>query len=56
MDQVESVYGIEDEFQSDPYPYLVPTPNPRPKCRDQKVIEANKNMNGESSNMRRTRY
>ena len=29
-DQVESFFGIEDEFQSYPVPYPVPTPNPRP--------------------------
>ena len=43
-DQAESVYGIEDEVQSDPNPYLDPTPNPRPKWA-QKVIEVVGNMN-----------
>ena len=52
QDQVESVYGIEDEVQSDLY--LVPTPNPRPKWA-QKVIEATMNMTGDSSDMKRTR-
>ena len=30
-DKVASIFGIEDEFQSDPNPDPVPTPNPRPK-------------------------
>ena len=51
-DQVESVYGIEDEVQSDPD--SVPTPNTRPKWA-QKVTEAVWNMTGESSDKRRTR-
>ena len=42
-DQVESFYGIEDEFQLDPYPSPLPTPNPRPKW-SQKVIETAGNM------------
>ena len=54
-DQVELVFGIEDEVQSDPNQDPVPTPNHRPK-RAQKVIEAAGNMTGESSDMRRTRY
>ena len=53
-DQVESVYGIEDEVQSDPDPYPNPTPNPRPKWA-QKVIEVVGNKTGESYDMRRTR-
>ena len=53
-DQVKLVYGIEDEVQSDPDPNPVPTPNPMPKWA-QKVIEAARNMTGESYHMRRTR-
>ena len=51
-DQVESVFGIEDKFQSDPYP--VPNPNHSSKWA-QKVIEATKNMTGEYFDKRRTR-
>ena len=50
-DQVEYIFGIEDEVQLDPD--LVPTPNPSPKWA-QKVIEAAKNMTRESSDKRRT--
>ena len=46
-DQVESVYGIEDEVQSDPDPDPVPTPNPRPKWA-QKVIEVVEKMKRQS--------
>ena len=53
--QVESVYGIEDELQSNPDPNPVPTPNSKPKWA-QKVIEVVGNMTGESSDKRRTRY
>ena len=53
--QVEPVYGIKDEFQLDLDPDSVPTPNPRPKWA-QKVIEVVGNMNGQSSDKRRTRY
>ena len=53
-DQLESIYGIEDEHQLDPDAIIVPTPNPRPKW-DQKVIEAVGNMTRESYDMRRTR-
>ena len=42
-DKVESIYGIEDEVQSDLDLDLVPTPDPRPKW-DQKVIEVVGNM------------
>ena len=53
-DQVELVYGSEDEVQSDPDLDLVPTPNPRTKWA-QKVIKVVGNMTRDSSNMRRTR-
>ena len=51
-DQVESVYGIEDEVHSDLDPN--PTLNPMIKWA-QKVIEAIGNMTRESYDMRRTR-
>ena len=44
-DQVVSVYGIEDEVQSDPDLDPVPTPNHMPRWA-QKVIEEIGNMNG----------
>ena len=53
-DQVESVFGIEDEVQSYSNSYLVPTPNPRPKWA-QKVIEASRNMVGDSPHKTRTK-
>ena len=51
-DQVELVYGIEDEVQLDPEADPVPTPTPRPKWA-QKVIEAARNVSGESYDMRK---
>ena len=54
-DQVESVFGIEDEVQSYLDPNQVPAPNPRPKWA-QKVIADVGNMTGESCHNRRTRY
>ena len=51
-DQVESVLTIGDEVHSNLDP--VPTPNPRPKWA-QNGIEVIGNMNGESSDKRRTR-
>ena len=47
-DKVESIYGIEDEVQSDLDPDRVHTPNPRPKWV-QKFIEDSRNMTRESS-------
>ena len=53
-DEVELVYGIEDEFQSDLDPNPVPAPNPKPKW-PKKVIEVVGTMTRESFDMRRTR-
>ena len=53
QDQVELVFGIEDEFQSDLHLDLVPTPNPRPKWA-QKVIKVDGNMVGDQSDISRT--
>ena len=52
-DQVESDLGIKDEVQTDLDPYLVPTPNPRPKWA-QKFIKAIGSMAGDSFDKRRT--
>ena len=52
-DQVELVYGIEDQVQSDPDPDPVPTLNPRPKWT-QNVIDDDGNMTGDSYDKRRT--
>ena len=53
-DQAESVYGIEDEVQSDTYPYPLPTPNPRHKW-SKGVTEVARDMTRDSYDMRRTR-